>query len=451
MYKDAYINSNISKYLILNIVYWVQLNMKYKKILIVIVLTIILCVVIGINQINTGNPRIQSFVLKYVPEKIVITIQSIYRNQIVRNYQNAYNLSVFPKNNYGSFQVQKKKLSSISEGVRGYSTFFLGHYKNKIFTVDSKAIISYLDADLSSEQVQISSNLNFGPSERVLDINIAGEKLYISAALVTNNCGKHHVLVAELNTERLLFDEVWASNLCARTRGSAILSGRIISIKQNGVEKLMLSSSNSGANRPTLESQDPATSYGKILMIDPKNGETSIQAFGIRNTQGLVHYLGKTFMTDHGPDGGDELNVLTNEANFGWPYASYGAPYPSELNAFLKDNKFFNDHEKHGFKEPIFAFVPSIGISELVVLDDDYYPECKNCILISSLNGRSLFFMRMSKDFDRVIFREKIYVGERIRDMFYDKDEKSIYLALEETGSIAKISNQILPLTDGNE
>ena len=51
--------------------------------------------------------------------------------------------------------------------------------------------------------------------------------------------------------------------------------------------------------------------------------------------------------------------------------------------------------------------------------------------------------MRMSKDFDRVIFREKVYVGERIRDMFYDKDGKSIYLALEETGSIAKISNYL--------
>ena len=57
----------------------------------------------------------------------------------------------------------------------------------------------------------------------------------------------------------------------------------------------------------------------------------------------------------------------------------------------------------------------------------------------------------MSKDFDRVIFREKVYVGERIRDMFYDEDEKSIYLALEETGSIAKISNQISPITESNE
>ena len=142
-------------------------------------------------------------------------------------------------------------------------------------------------------------------------------------------------------------------------------------------------------------------------MIIPKNGKSSIKAFGIRNTQGLVHYLGKTFSTDHGPKGGDELNVFINEANFGWPLASYGSRYPDLAN-FKKGYKYFRDHEKHGFKEPIFAFVPSIGISELVVLADDYYPECKNCILISSLNGRSLFFMRMSKDFDRVLFREKV-------------------------------------------
>ena len=73
---------------------------------------------------------------------------------------------------------------------------------------------------ISLKQVPISKNLSLGPSDRVLDMNIAGEKIYISAWLVTNNCVKHHVLVAELNTDRLLFDEVWASNSCARTATS---------------------------------------------------------------------------------------------------------------------------------------------------------------------------------------------------------------------------------------
>ena len=132
-------------------------------------------------------------------------------------------------------------------------------------------------------------------------MNIAGEKIYISVSLVTNNCVKHHVLVAELNTDRLLFDEVWASNSCART-ATSLKSGRIISIKHNGVEKLLLSSSDKENNNPSLEAQKQETS-GKILIINPKNGKSSIQAFGIRNTQGLVHYLGKTFSTDHGPKG----------------------------------------------------------------------------------------------------------------------------------------------------
>ena len=108
---------------------------------------------------------------------------------------------------------------------------------------------------------------------------------------------------------------------------------------------------------------------------------------------------------------------------------------------FLKNHEFYNSHEDFNFIEPIYAFVPSIGISELVFLDNEFYPQCQNCILVSSLNSRSLYFLRMSVTFDRVIFREKILVGERIRDVAYDIKNQIIYLALEGSGKIIKLSN----------
>ncbi len=70
-------------------------------------------------------------------------------------------------------------------------------------------------------------------------------------------------------------------------------------------------------------------------------------------------------------------------------------------------------------------------------------PACWNCVVVSSLNGRSIFLVNFSDDFRRVIFLEKILVGERIRDIYFDAAENYLYLALEENAEMLRIEFQL--------
>ena len=67
--------------------------------------------------------------------------------------------------------------------------------------------------------------------------------------------------------------------------------------------------------------------------------------------------------TEHGPKGGDEINKIILGKNYGWPISSYGESYAND------DLKYHKSHIENKFEEPIFSFVPSIGISEIVPLD----------------------------------------------------------------------------------
>ena len=89
----------------------------------------------------------------------------------------------------------------------------------------------------------------------------------------------------------------------------------------------------------------------------------------------------------------------------------------------------------------MFSFVPSIGISEIIKLPDEFSPHFKNNFLIGSLNGKSLYRVKFDKNFNKLIFVEKIYIGNRIRDLKYNTKKNTIVMALEYNGQIALINN----------
>src|SRR5262249_55450968 len=76
--------------------------------------------------------------------------------------------------------------------------------------------------------------------------------------------------------------------------------------------------------------QDPDADYGKTLLIDPQTGARTIFSVGHRNPEGLVVARdGRIWETEHGPQGGDELNLLVAGGNYGWPYRTFGTDYGS--------------------------------------------------------------------------------------------------------------------------
>ena len=176
--------------------------------------------------------------------------------------------------------------------------------------------------------------------------------------------------------------------------------------------------------RNPLLSQASDSHLGKLVRVEIETGRAETLASGLRNPQGLARDgHGTLWETEHGPRGGDELNVLEPGGNYGWPLVTYGV---GRRKTIIGSND--EDVGRHdGFIEPVFAWVPSIGISNLVVNDERWFPLWKDDLLISSLGGHSLF--RACHNGAAVRYVERIRVDERIRDLAYMPDGRIALLA----------------------
>ena len=153
---------------------------------------------------------------------------------------------------------------------------------------------------------------------------------------------------------------------------------------------------------------------GKLVRIEIETGDVETVASGLRNPQGLVRGAdGILWATDHGPQGGDELNILRPGENYGWPLVTLGVGYGGVVR---NDPLSVGSHG--GFAEPVFSWVPSVGISSIAVNDEQRLPLWKDDLLVASLDGESLFRVRLhDQDVQYVQYVEEIEVGFRIRDL----------------------------------
>lgn len=167
----------------------------------------------------------------------------------------------------------------------------------------------------------------------------------------------------------------------------------------------------SGIESTQTFSQDPAADYGKTLLIDLATRERRIFTSGHRNPQGLHQASdGRLWLTEHGPQGGDELNLLQENANFGWPEVTYGTDYGSTVWPL---NKSPGRHPN--YQQPIWAWVPSIGVSDVMEITSKLFPTWEHDLLVGSLSTRSLYRLVVVEN--RVVLEEPINFGRRVRDL----------------------------------
>jgi cytochrome c2 len=151
--------------------------------------------------------------------------------------------------------------------------------------------------------------------------------------------------------------------------------------------------------------------YGKTVLIDIGTGKATLFTQGHRNPQGLaVGPDQRIWLTEHGNRGGDELNLLVQGNHYGSPHVTYGTEY--EMMVWPK-SKTQGKHE--GYVRPVFSWVPSIAPSQLVVLEGKSFPWWSGDLLVSSLESRTLYRVRVEEG--RTIFVEPIPVGHRVRDI----------------------------------
>ena len=202
--------------------------------------------------------------------------------------------------------------------------------------------------------------------------------------------------------------------------------------------------------------QNDNSIFGKIIQIKKENFYDTLFKFkvfskGHRNPQGLTRIDDKIFSVEHGPKGGDELNLIKDKNNYGWPQVSYGTRY-----MYDNDGESYNiSHENKNFTEPLFALVPSVGISSINVCPNvlkRYYN--KKCLIALSLYGNSLrpgksiLIFLLNNDTNKVHSIEKIYLGEEMKlrhfvtnteNEIYEDNNGNIFVSVDRKG-IFKIS-----------
>mgnify|MGYP002630569232 CR=1 FL=1 len=177
---------------------------------------------------------------------------------------------------------------------------------------------------------------------------------------------------------------------------------------------------------------DPAMDYGKILKINKESGESEHYTIGHRNPQGLlVGSDGVIWSTEHGPQGGDELNRIVAGENYGWPLVSLGTEYNQKVWP-ISDQQGRHD----GFTYPVFNWTPSIGVSNLIEVRGSLFSMWQNNLLIASMEQESLY--RAHVEQGRVVLVEPMSIGSRIRDIIETEDGKVFLWA--DDGSIIVLS-----------
>ena len=165
--------------------------------------------------------------------------------------------------------------------------------------------------------------------------------------------------------------------------------------------------------------------------VNQEGAMASIYSYGHRNPQGTVVHpvTGEIWVTEHGPRGGDELNLVEPGLNYGWPVISYGINYDGTVLTELT--------EKEGMEQPVFYWTPSIAPCGMTFVTGERYKNWSNNLLVGSL--RFKYLERVVLNGHSVMHREKLLedIG-RVRNVVVSPDGY-IYVAIETPGKIVRL------------
>ena len=163
------------------------------------------------------------------------------------------------------------------------------------------------------------------------------------------------------------------------------------------------------------------------------DGLDAIYTYGNRNPQGMALHpsTGEIWIHEHGPKGGDEINIIEKGANYGWPVISYGINYSG--------TKFTDITKKEGMKQPVYYWVPSIAPCGMDFVTSDTYPDWKGHLLVGSLKFNYVELVKLL--ILKVIDREKVADGMgRVRNV-KEAPDGYIYIAVEGDGIYKVVPN----------
>ena len=373
-------------------------------------------------------------------------------NSVKNNVLNDYNVRFLPYSQFFKLNLEKKKLifdkkyynpqpQNKSTAYSTWGSFYLENYKDKLVVTDYNGSIYYHDKlneiiNSSTNKFKLKKIKNNLDPIRVYDTFFHENKLYISYTTKNDGCKRINISVADFNLRFLKFNNFFNPVDCNNVGGI----GRMQFFVHQNEPGILVTTMEGIHDKPGVNSQNDKSIFGKIIFVNLKNLRYYNFSKGHRVAQGLYANKDLIIASEHGPRGGDEINKIIYKGNYGWPIASYGERYDFK---YEKKPNYKKDHASFGFEEPIYASPHGLGISEILILKENFSNFFKKDILvISTLGAKSIFFANLDKKFSRIISLEKIFLNERIRDLKYHSNTNSLLLAFEENGELGILSSE---------
>lgn len=249
--------------------------------------------------------------------------------------------------------------------------------------------------------------------------------------------GTTAVARARFESDRLTnVQEIFEAKLWSQGRGH---HGSRLALDRNGFLFISLGDRQSppSGNLEAHPAQDLSNHFGTIIRLHedgrvPADNPFASRAgavpeiwtYGHRNVQGLLIHpeTGDVWATEHGPQGGDELNLIQPGKNYGWPVVGFGVNYRSGA-------AIHSGTHREGMEQPVHIWVPSIGVSGLLLYTGSAFPQWRGNIFAGGMAGEQL--VRLTLDGRRVTNAETLVQRRgRLRDVRQGPDGY-IYLAID--------------------
>ena len=348
------------------------------------------------------------------------------------------------------------------------SRMYLHYYDNQLFFITGEGILGSIDLteqtinDNQFNAYTIASNLseftdpNYDDYDNnIRDLFIKDGIIYVSQNIAFNpECYGTILLAGTLNTQKIEFKQIFAPDACDQNHFKnqetkdflidyTISGGRMVDYKDG---KILLSTGDS-----QQEAQGDNT-HGKIFAIDETTYSRDMISTGHRNPQGLYYNKQDNIIisSEHGPYGGDEVNLNKNPGgdieNFGWPIASYGFEY--HYDPETDENIFKTSHQDYGFVEPLHYYTPSIAVSQIIQLPEKFNNIKQKQILLASLTGsatlplgrKGITHFILNNEYT-IEEKNLLYLDGRIRDLIYVETLNVVIGYRESTKSIMIIKH----------
>jgi hypothetical protein len=387
-------------------------------------------------------------------DKLEKTLSYYYHNSKEFNFIKEKDIKI--KNKLDTYSLKKIRTNLWFSKVQGNSTAYVSEHKESIILTTATGLIFSIKKNELSDDTRIKHKLiqsnisdfifnkefylrsNIGIKDTLVNKNF----LYLSFSNeIKPNCFNVGILRAKINNQFLEFKKFFSSSECmsaSNAKYKFFSNGQSGGRLQAYGKDILLSH---GSFSLFEEVQDPKSIFGKILLITDDGKSSKVFSMGHRNPQGLFYDKSKKIIveTEHGPNGGDEINIIQYKKNYGWPLASYGKHYKGQI----KMNEYYplpNEHK--GFETPAKFFQKSVAISQIISVPKKYSNKNSDIFFLATMKinndyGNEINILELEFVDNKFYIKDIIPINERIRDIIYSDSLNSVIMFLDSSASVA--------------